>query len=127
MTTLPSDAPVVIVGAGPVGLALAIELGLHGIAALVLDEQPAPAPRPKANATAARTMEHFRRYGCADEIRRAGMPEDHPTDVAYFTRYAHHELARLSLPTWGAAGARAPPGQPRGPTPEPPPRLPQTI
>ena len=44
-------------------------------------------------------MEHFRRLGFAHEIRAMGLPPDHPTDIAYFTRYAHHELARISLPT----------------------------
>ena len=44
-------------------------------------------------------MEHFRRLGFADEIRAQGLPADHPTDIAYFTRYTGHELARLRLPT----------------------------
>ena len=34
-------------------------------------------------------MEHFRRLGFADEIRAMGMPEDYPTDIAYFTRFDH--------------------------------------
>jgi 2-polyprenyl-6-methoxyphenol hydroxylase-like FAD-dependent oxidoreductase len=44
-------------------------------------------------------MEHFRRLGFAAEIRAQGLPPDHPTDIAYFTRYSRHELARLQLPT----------------------------
>jgi 2-polyprenyl-6-methoxyphenol hydroxylase-like FAD-dependent oxidoreductase len=44
-------------------------------------------------------MEHFRRLGFADEVRALGLPPEHPTDIAYFTRYAGHELARISLPT----------------------------
>jgi 2-polyprenyl-6-methoxyphenol hydroxylase-like FAD-dependent oxidoreductase len=44
-------------------------------------------------------MEHYRRLGFADEIRRAGLPADYPTDVAYFTRYAAYELARFQLPS----------------------------
>jgi 2-polyprenyl-6-methoxyphenol hydroxylase-like FAD-dependent oxidoreductase len=44
-------------------------------------------------------MEHYRRLGFADEIREQGLPPDHPTDIAYFTRFSQHELARLRLPT----------------------------
>jgi 2-polyprenyl-6-methoxyphenol hydroxylase-like FAD-dependent oxidoreductase len=44
-------------------------------------------------------MEHFRRLGFAHEIRAQGLPADHPTDIAYFTRFTGHELARLQLPT----------------------------
>ena len=48
-------------------------------------------------------MEHYRRLGFADEIRAEGLPADHPTDIAYFTRYTSHELARFSLPSARAA------------------------
>ena len=90
---------VLIAGGGPCGLMLAIELGRRGIACLLVDAKPSTAFNPQANATQARTMEHFRRLGFAHEIRAMGLPPDHPTDIAYFTRYAHHELARISLPT----------------------------
>jgi len=65
----------------------------------MVDPKPGTAFNPQANATQARTMEHYRRLGLAAEIRALGLPADHPTDIAYFTRYAHHELARLQLPT----------------------------
>ncbi len=42
-------------------------------------------------------MEHYRRLGFADEIRREGLPADYPTDVAYFTRYTGDELARFAF------------------------------
>jgi 2-polyprenyl-6-methoxyphenol hydroxylase-like FAD-dependent oxidoreductase len=66
---------------------------------LLVDPKPGTAFNPQANATQARTMEHFRRLGFAHEIRAQGLPADHPTDIAYFTRFTGHELARLSLPT----------------------------
>ena len=78
---------------------LANELGRRGIGALLLDQKPCTAFNPQANATQARTMEHYRRLGFADEIRALGMPEDFPTDIAYFTRFATHELARFRLPS----------------------------
>jgi 2-polyprenyl-6-methoxyphenol hydroxylase-like FAD-dependent oxidoreductase len=90
---------VMIVGGGPCGLMLANELGRRGIDTLLVDQKPATAYLPQANATQARTMEHYRRLGFADEIRALGMPPDFPTDIAYFTRFAKHELARFSLPS----------------------------
>lgn len=90
---------VLIAGGGPCGLMLALELGRRGIACLLVEPKPGTAFNPQANATQARTMEHFRRHGFADEIRAQGLPADHPTDIAYFTRYCGHELARLQLPT----------------------------
>lgn len=95
----PETIPVTIVGGGPCGLMLAIELGRRGVDALVLDQKPGTAFNPQANATQARTMEHYRRLGFADEVRALGMPEHFPTDIAYFTRFARHELARFRLPS----------------------------
>jgi 2-polyprenyl-6-methoxyphenol hydroxylase-like FAD-dependent oxidoreductase len=93
------DVDVVIAGAGPCGLMLACELGRRGMGCLLLDVKAALATVPQANATQARTMEHFRRLGFAEEIRSQGLPPDHPTDIAYVTRFTGHELARLALPT----------------------------
>lgn len=90
---------VLIAGGGPCGLMLANELGQRGVRSLLVDPKPGTAFNPQANATQARTMEHFRRLGFAHEIRAQGLPADHPTDIAYFTRFSGHELARLALPT----------------------------
>ncbi|HEY8356102.1 MAG TPA: FAD-dependent oxidoreductase [Ramlibacter sp.] len=97
METVATD--VLVAGGGPCGLVLANELGRRGIATLLVDAKPGTAFNPQANATQARTMEHFRRLGFAAEIRAQGLPPEHPTDIAYFTRYTAHELARLTLPT----------------------------
>lgn len=93
------ETDVLVAGGGPCGLMLANELGRRGIRCLVVDAKPSTAFNPQANATQARTMEHFRRLGFAHEIRALGLPADHPTDIAYFTRFGRHELARISLPT----------------------------
>lgn len=90
---------VIIAGAGPCGLMLALELGRRGVSALLVDREATVATAPQANATQARTMEHFRRHGFAEEIRAQGLPPDHPTDVAYFTTYAGYELARYRMPS----------------------------
>ena len=104
MKVAPSiDCAVIIIGAGPCGLLLALELGRRGVAAIVLEEKTSPAGFPAANATQARTMEHYRRLGFAERVRAQGLPPDYPTDIAYFTRFSAHELARFSLPSARAA------------------------
>jgi len=93
------DCAVVIIGAGPCGLVLAIELGRRNISTVVLEEKVRPSRFPSANATQARIMEHYRRLGFAEKVRAKGLPPDYPTDIAYFTRFTKHELARINLPS----------------------------
>src|SRR5688572_31787643 len=78
---------------------LANELGRRRIAVVLVDQKPGTTRNVQANATQARTMDHYRRLGFADEVRALGMPPDFPTDIAYFTRFARHELARFALPS----------------------------
>lgn len=93
------DCDVIIAGAGPVGLFMAAELGMRGLSVYTFDDKPGTSTHPAANANSARTMEHFRRLGLSAEVRSLGLPADHPTDVAYFTRLSTHELARLHQPS----------------------------
>ncbi len=118
---------VLIVGGGPVGLVVAIELGRRGIPCLVLNDATETARHPKANAIGARTMEHFRRLGVAAPIRAAGLDDDHPTDVAYFTSLTGIELARLQMPNRVEALRRARAGEGPWPTAEPPHRCSQIF
>src|SRR4051794_18513275 len=75
------------------------ELGRRGVRVALVDAKPSTAVNPQANATQARTMEHYRRLGFAEEVRSLGLPEDFPTDIAYFTRFTTHELGRFRLPS----------------------------
>jgi 2-polyprenyl-6-methoxyphenol hydroxylase-like FAD-dependent oxidoreductase len=103
MHTSELQTEVAIVGGGPAGLMLAIELGCRGIGCVVLDDRPDGPIPPKANATSARTMEHYRRRGFAHRIRAVGLTDDHPQDVVFRTRLAmapgHHEVARIRQPS----------------------------
>ena len=97
------ETDVLIAGGGPFGLMLANEIGRRHIKCLLVDPKASTAFNPQANATQARTMEHFRRLGFANEIRAQGLPPHHPTDITYLTRFSGIELARLRLPTAAAA------------------------
>jgi len=110
---------VVIAGGGPAGLITAIELGRRGIACVLAEEDEGPPQFPKANATTSRSMEHYRRLGFAPEIRALGLPLDHPQDIAYFTRYAAHEMARVPWRSRREALAAREEATSRWPTPEP--------
>ena len=76
-----NDPQVLIVGGGPVGLTLAIDLGKRGVRAMLIEQKDAPAFLPKMERCNARTMEIYRRLGIADRVRAAGLGPDVPMDV----------------------------------------------
>lgn len=65
------SADVIISGGGPVGLALAIELGQRGVSCIVIERHAAPQPVPKGQNLTPRTMENFRSWNCESELRAA--------------------------------------------------------
>ena len=94
-----SQTQVAIVGGGPVGLMLALFLDLYGVRSVIFNTDETTRWHPKGSTEGSRTMEHFRRLGISHQIRNLGLPSDHPTDVAYFTRFSGPELARLRMPS----------------------------
>jgi 2-polyprenyl-6-methoxyphenol hydroxylase-like FAD-dependent oxidoreductase len=95
---LPAHTAVLIVGGGPVGLACAVELAHHGVASLVLERRPEVSHlRPRAKTTSARTMEHFRRWGVAEQIRgRAGLPVEWSNTAVFCTALTGREITRIT-------------------------------
>lgn len=74
--------PVLIAGAGSVGITPAMDLARLGVDNIVLEARREVPPNPRCNTTNARSMELLRRLGCADAVRSAGLPPDHNTDIA---------------------------------------------
>jgi len=89
------DTQVIVVGAGPVGLTLAIALGNLGVRCILLERNDAPSGLPKMERCNARTMEIYRRLGIVDEIRAAGFPQDAPMDVFVVTSLVEEPILRL--------------------------------
>ena len=99
------DSQVLIVGAGPVGLTLAIDLGRRGIRCVLLEQKEAPQFLPKMERCNARTMEIYRRLGIAQKIRDAGFPRDCPMDVFIITSLVEPPLLHLPYPSVAQAQA----------------------
>src|SRR3954453_16784257 len=78
MSSAETDYPVIIVGGGPVGMGLAIELGQRGISCAVVERYPQPQPVPKGQNLTQRTMEHFHFWGAEAALRAARtIPPDY--------------------------------------------------
>src|SRR5258707_1523915 len=70
---------VAIVGGGPVGVALAVELGQRGISCVLVERHQTPQPIPKGQNLTNRSLEHFYFWHCVDELRAARvMPPGYP-------------------------------------------------
>ena len=117
-----------IVGAGPVGLTLAIDLAWRGVGVTMVETRArAEAPEPKCNHVAARTMEIFRRLGLAEKVRNAGLPADYPHDISYRTAFTGPELTRIPIPCRRDRFTVKDGPDCNWPTPEPPHRINQIF
>ncbi len=101
--SLPVDYDVMIVGAGPIGMTLALDLGLRGINVILIDSKLEPLRLPKMERSNPRTMEIFRRLGVIDQIRAAGYPAEVPMDVMIVTSMADPPLVQQNYPSVAAA------------------------
>ncbi|RIV89443.1 monooxygenase [Aurantiacibacter xanthus] len=120
--------PIVIVGAGPVGLCLAIDLAMRGVEVTVVDTRhPREIPTVRCNHVSSRTMETFRRMGIAGKVREAGLPDDYPNDIVFRPVATREEFARIHIPSRRDRFSDT--GSPDAwwPTPEPPHRCNQIF
>ncbi|MGJ3702946.1 FAD-dependent oxidoreductase [Variovorax sp. AFSI2.2] len=124
MTDKTLDADVLIVGAGPVGLTLAMDLASHGVSVVICETRHfAEPPSVKCNHVSSRTMEQFRRLGVAQQLRDAGLPADYPNDVAFRTSVTGMELSRIPIPCRRDRYTETEGPDAWWPTPEPPHRI----
>jgi 2-polyprenyl-6-methoxyphenol hydroxylase-like FAD-dependent oxidoreductase len=127
-TMTDSSTDVLIVGAGPVGLTLAMSLAQRGVAVTIVELRKAGVPPSvKCNHVSARSMEIFRRLGVAGAIRNAGLPPDYPNDVSYRTTTLGIELTRIRIPSRNMRYLAIDGPDGWWPTPEPPHRINQIF
>jgi 2-polyprenyl-6-methoxyphenol hydroxylase-like FAD-dependent oxidoreductase len=119
----PVTKPVVIVGGGPVGLALAGDLGWRGIECVLVEESDGAIYQPRMDGVNVRTMEFCRRWGIAEIVKACDYPQEMPQDMVYLTAFDGYELGRESFtrPSGAADDARA------GVSPEVRVRCPQNL
>ena len=128
LNTDPLNTDVLIVGAGPVGLTLAMDLASRGIKVVIAEiRYYAEPPNVKCNHVAARTMEQFRRLGVAQKVRDAGLPRDYPNDVVFRTTVTGAELTRIPIPCREDRYTETEGPDAWWPTPEPPHRINQIF
>ena len=99
------ETQVLIVGAGPVGLTLALDLGRRGVRCTLIERNTAAIQLPKMERCNARTMEIYRRLGIAERVRDAGLPRNAPMDVFLALSMADPPLAHLPCPSVAEATA----------------------
>src|SRR5215475_13016393 len=93
--------PVLIVGGGPVGLALAGDLGWRGVACLLIEQSDGSIHQPRQDLVGVRTMEFCRRWGLVGAGEASPYPRDVPQDNVYVTSLDGYELGRERFPSMG--------------------------
>jgi len=103
--------PVLIVGGGPVGLALAGDLAWRGIPSTLLERSDGSIYQPRMDMVGIRTMEHARRWGIVPDVETSPYPRDYPQDNVYLTSLSGWELGRERMPSMGED--KPPPASPQ--------------
>ena len=118
-----AEVPVLIVGAGPAGLALSLSLRRYGVDHLLVERHPGTAHTPRAHIVNQRTIEIFRRLGVSERFHQVATPQHLMSNNLWVTTLADREVARSE--TWGTAADRA--GEYLAASPEPMANCPQTV
>jgi len=90
---------VLIVGAGPVGLALAGELGWRGISCTIIEKTDGAIVQARMDLVGIRTMEFCRHWGIADWVRASPYPRDYRQDYIWVSAVTGFEFGREPFPT----------------------------
>jgi len=122
------ETKVLIVGAGPVGLTLALDLAWRGVDVIIAERrQERELPSVKCSQISARSMEVFRRLGIANKLRESGLPADYSNDVVSCSNVVGIELARVPIPSRAERFTAVDGPDAWWPTPEPPHRINQIF
>src|SRR3954454_20638026 len=108
---MPERVPVLIVGAGPIGLALAGDLGWRGVSCVLIEKTAGEVEDPKMDLIGGRTMGLWCRWGIADWVRDTSYPVDYPQDYVWLTALNGFELGLERFP--GRAFEACPPQSPQ--------------
>ena len=104
------DHDVLVVGAGPGGLATALSAARHGARVLVVERHPGTSTRPRATGINLRTMEIFRTWGVADAVASApSRSTSTPRPAPPWSRRRRRAAARAATRTCGRSCASARP------------------
>ncbi|MGB7077959.1 MAG: FAD-dependent oxidoreductase [Xanthobacteraceae bacterium] len=103
--------PVLVIGGGPVGLAVAGDLGWRGISCLLIEQSDGSIYQPRMDLVGIRTMEFCRRWGLVPAVEASPYPRDYPQDNIYLTSLTGYELGRERFP--GIGQAPPPPQSPQ--------------
>lgn len=99
MSQVKPQFDVVIAGAGPVGLTMAIDLGRRGVRTLIVERNPSTGPWPKMDRSNSRTMEFYRRLGIAEDVRALGYPADASMDIFIVRSLSEAPLLKQHYPS----------------------------
>jgi 2,4-dichlorophenol 6-monooxygenase len=117
------EVPVLIVGAGPAGLALSVALARYGVEHLLVERHRGTAHTPRAHIINQRTVEILRHLGISDRFHAVATPQHLMANNLWVTTLAGQEVARSE--TWGTSAERA--ADYRMASPEPMANCPQTV
>ena len=100
--TLPvsAEVPVLIVGGGPVGLGLALELAYRNVRSLLIEQTDGIVRLSKMGHVSVRSMEHCRRWGVAEQVRDCGFPKDYPLNQIFCTSLNGLHVATIEYPSF---------------------------
>lgn len=97
------STPVLIVGGGPVGLCLSIDLNYRGVPHVLIEQSDGTIEHPRTGLVAIRTMEAFRQWGLAEDVRRCGFPENYELSMVFCTSMTGLLLDREPYPSMAQA------------------------
>lgn len=95
-----TEVPVLIVGGGPVGLGLALELAYRNIRSLLIEQTDGIVRLSKMGHVSVRSMEHCRRWGVSEQVRDCGFPKDYPLNQVFCTSLNGQHIGTIEYPSF---------------------------